>query len=534
MESTESVKLLRNRKEVAETSSNSRVGTIGLKKPEFAIKHEKCFLIRRRCRKDQRKDKGATRLKKSMKRICPLMIVAAFIAFSLYSMLIPTYYSQDLQTVTEEAENHRTTTTYQTPDGRTVIAADKGYAQVRKTTNEEGKVILEEYLMPDGSAAILSAGYSAIRRLYTEGLNTEICYLGPDGTPVVVGNGYDRIQRSYNERKLADTDTYFIADTAVERAQGYAALKRIYGEGANRKKVIRQEYRGLDGGLVLNSSGYAYWTREYDEDGRVSEERYFLPDGGPAVLPLGYSGYQRDYDGEGRTTETRYLDPAGSVANTIRGYAIVRKEYTDEGTKTFYYSADGVPVTGGKSQYGILSTGDQQIYLDEEGQTITRLDNVLGNHQALVIAAGAIVTILALAVQGKWRIAFLAAYIGFILYMTMAYREAGLSRARFELFRSYRQFWSNRGIRLQILNNIFLFIPLGTVLMSLLYQERAGKAAVLTVMICIAVSAIIETVQLTFRIGLFEVDDILSNGMGGLIGAAVYLLKPGVPIQEGR
>ena len=43
----------------------------------------------------------------------------------------------------------------------------------------------------------------------------------------------------------------------------------------------------------------------------------------------------------------------------------------------------------------------------------------------------------------------------------------------------------------------------------------------LTVLICIAVSACIETVQLIFRIGLFEADDILSNGTGGLIGAMI-------------
>ena len=465
-----------------------------------------------------------------MKRISALLIVAAFIAFSLYSLLIPTYSSQNLQAVTTDSGNNQTTTTYQTPDGRIVIAADKGYARIRKTTNDEGQVVLEEYLDAEFTPVILSAGYSAIRRSYSDGLNTEICYLGPDGTPVVINNGYDTIRRSYNDRNLADTDTYFISNTAVERAQGYAVLKRIYGTGANQKRVIRQEYRGLDGELVLNSSGYAWWTREYHENGKVSEERYFLPDGSPAVLSLGNSGYQRDYDGEGRTTETRYLDTAGNVANTIRGYAIIRNEYTDEGTKTFYYNADGTPVTGGKSQYGILSTGDQQIYLDEEGQIITRLDNILGNYHALVIAAGVIITILALAVRRKWRIVFLAVYIGFILYMTMAYREAGLSRSRFEFFWSYRQFWNNRGLRLQILNNIFLFIPLGVVLMSLLSANgRAGKAAVLTVMISIVLSVIIETIQLTFRIGLFEFDDVLNNGMGGMIGALIAYVRNGKP-----
>ena len=91
---------------------------------------------------------------------------------------------------------------------------------------------------------MLPAGYSAIRRVYEDGLNTEIQYLDDTGAPAVLPSGYDTIRRTYNEIQLADTDTYFAGGIQVQRTQGYWSLHRIYGSGQDRKRVVRQEYRG--------------------------------------------------------------------------------------------------------------------------------------------------------------------------------------------------------------------------------------------------------------------------------------------------
>ena len=78
------------------------------------------------------------------------------------------------------------------------------------------------------------------------------------------------------------------------------------------------------------------------------------------------------------------------------------------------------------------------------------------------------------------------------------------------------------------MNNVFLFVPFGTALQSVMHSRtgiRSGwRAMMVTTLICILFSAGIETVQLIARIGWFEFDDMVSNGLGGLTGAAICLL----------
>ena len=441
---------------------------------------------------------------------------------------MPSNTASSLKTVTSEQveENQKITlTSYVRPsDGRVTVAADRGYASVRKTIRD-GRNVLEEYLDARGEPVVLRAGYSMIRREYTDGLNTEILYLGPDGNPAVTSSGYDTIRRSYTEARLADTDTYWRSGVQVGRTEGYWSVHRIYGTGKDQKRVVRQEYRGKSGELVRNASGYACFERKYHENGKVAEEKYYDPQGEPAVIGIGYCGYQRDYDEKGRTIETRYLDAEWQIADTDRGYAVIRNEYTERGTKTLYFDQMGRPVTAGKSQYGMLTTEGGTAYLNEAGEVIFRLDQLLLSNQGIVIILGALVTLLAVFLEGKARTAFLILYALFILYMTMAYRETGDSRSRLELFWSYRQYWTNGELRLEILNNIFLFIPFGTALQPL-WRCSPGRAILRTGLVCLLFSVGIETVQLAARIGLFEFDDMVSNTLGGLIGALLcYVWK---------
>jgi len=452
------------------------------------------------------------------------LLLGLFLAIAAISLFLPSNTASSLKTVTSEQEEENqkiTVTSYVRPsDGKVTVASDRGYASVRKTIRD-GHTVLEEYLDAKGEPAVLPAGYSAIRREYTDGLNMEIVYLGPDGNPAVTSSGYDTIRRSYTEARLADTDTYWRSGAQVGRTEGYWSLHRIYGSGADQKRVVRQEYRGKAGELTNNTSGYAYFERKYDENGKVTEQRYYNALGEPAPIDIGYCGYQRDYDEKGRTVETRYLDAAWQTADTDRGYAIVRNEYTQQGTKTLYFDQAGQPVTAGKSQYGVLTTEDGTAYLNEAGEVIFRLDQFLLSNQGIVIILGALVTLLALFLEGKARTGFLILYGLFILYMTMAYREAGDSRSRMELFWSYRQYWTNAQLRLEILNNIFLFVPFGTALQPL-WPGRPGRAILRTGLVCLLFSAGIETVQLLTGIGLFEFDDMISNTLGGLIGGLLY------------
>lgn len=107
----------------------------------------------------------------------------------------------------------------------------------------------------------------------------------------------------------------------------------------------------------------------------------------------------------------------------------------------------------------------------------------------------------------------LAAYILFILMETVLGRESGVGRVELVPFWSY----SHPELRMEIVLNYILFIPLGC-LLYLCFGEKFGLRVVIAGLL---LSTLIELIQLTFKIGVFEFDDIIGNTIGCLIGAVV-------------
>ena len=107
----------------------------------------------------------------------------------------------------------------------------------------------------------------------------------------------------------------------------------------------------------------------------------------------------------------------------------------------------------------------------------------------------------------------LAAYILFILMETVLGRESGVGRVELVPFWSY----SHPELRMEIVLNYMLFIPLG-VLLYLCFGEKFGLRVVMAGFL---LSVSIELIQLIFKIGVFEFDDMIGNTIGCLIGAVV-------------
>lgn len=107
----------------------------------------------------------------------------------------------------------------------------------------------------------------------------------------------------------------------------------------------------------------------------------------------------------------------------------------------------------------------------------------------------------------------LAAYILFILMETVIGRESGVGRVELLPFWSY----SHPELRMEILLNYVLFIPLGC-LLHLCFGKKYGLRVVIAGFL---LSVSIELIQLLFNIGLFEFDDMIGNTVGCLIGAVV-------------
>lgn len=114
------------------------------------------------------------------------------------------------------------------------------------------------------------------------------------------------------------------------------------------------------------------------------------------------------------------------------------------------------------------------------------------------------------------RMRLLAAYVVFILMETIIGRKPGIARAEFIPFWSY----SHPELRMEIILNYILFVPLGF-LLHLCFGEKRKHGCVWIAKVGFLLSALIESIQLVFRIGLFEFDDMIGNTIGCLIGAVV-------------
>ena len=108
----------------------------------------------------------------------------------------------------------------------------------------------------------------------------------------------------------------------------------------------------------------------------------------------------------------------------------------------------------------------------------------------------------------------MTAYVAFILYETLMFRESGDARTNFVLFSYAGKFLKEQSVRVGVINNIWLFIPLGTGL----YRWFQKKWALLVPFV---MSVAIETTQYITGLGIAEFDDVFGNTMGGWIGVLV-------------
>ena len=138
-------------------------------------------------------------------------------------------------------------------------------------------------------------------------------------------------------------------------------------------------------------------------------------------------------------------------------------------------------------------------------------------HPFVTMLGGIVLTVLALILPKPAKAVFLILYLGFIVYMTLLFRNSEDSHGIFEFFWSYKQAIHSSYYRQEILQNMWLFVPLGAVLYSMTKRRWP-------IMIPIIISAVIELLQYILGLGLAEVDDIISNTFGAVIGFSIAIL----------
>lgn len=88
-------------------------------------------------------------------------------------------------------------------------------------------------------------------------------------------------------------------------------------------------------------------------------------------------------------------------------------------------------------------------------------------------------------------------------------------------FVEYRKALGAKAVFLNLMGNVLAFVPFGFC-WPLLHKNRPNWLA--TTVTVLSFSFLVETVQLVFKLGSFDVDDILLNTVGGILG---YLLLQG-------
>lgn len=124
-------------------------------------------------------------------------------------------------------------------------------------------------------------------------------------------------------------------------------------------------------------------------------------------------------------------------------------------------------------------------------------------------------------------------YIGFIIYFLLftewyGRNPEGMGEYRYnlELFKEIKRFWYYReqlgfyAVFTNLFGNVLIFVPFGF-FMPMASRYRSFWSAVFYSFI---LSFCVETFQLITTVGSFDVDDILLNTIGGMVGYIIFVV----------
>ena len=159
----------------------------------------------------------------------------------------------------------------------------------------------------------------------------------------------------------------------------------------------------------------------------------------------------------------------------------------------------------------------------------------------LLLAAAAGLGRLSVALEGRGRarralgVAMLLAYACVCARLTLVGRRVGAGpQANLQPLWSYRAalMWEGHRLRVQdaglleqIVLNYLLVVPLGC-LLPFTWPERyvgdgVGRGVARVALVAATCSLSVELAQLVLRVGLFELDDVLGNALGAVLGYAL-------------
>lgn len=450
--------------------------------------------------------------------VCALILVL-FIVFSFCFICPHTtseksdYNSAQLKTNTQIIGNVKRID-YIDDDGKVTIAAELGYSTKEIVQTDQGE--LERYYDDQGKPVQRRyVGYYAVlREKDNKGNTIKIQYLDNAGKPVIISDGYAEERREINEYNQTIKTLYYdiIGQPVYTERYGYGKEYQYDEKG----RISKITFLNSDNKPIITSQGYAMVIRYYQEDSqknRTESEFYYDELGNPVSLSMNQFGVYKEYDKNGQEIVLTYLDRDGKPINTKKGYASVIKTYHVNGQTASerYYDKVGNPYALSEGQYGIKIDNSNTIrYIDKDGNERVNIKNLLYSHSWIAILIAFIVILIAVWIRRKYVFILFGLYVLSILYLTLVYRDK-INIKQTEVLWSYRHVFIDSEARADIIKNIWLFIPLGSIVYCI-YPKR------IILLLPVLLSFVIECIQLYAQIGFCELDDIINNSVGGYIG----------------
>lgn len=342
------------------------------------------------------------------------------------------------------------------------------------------------YINKDGIITVaLDKNYAAINTtIIDRGENGVIeQYMDDHGNPAILLDGYSAIRKEYNNEGLLISSTY-LDDKLIP---------------------------------VVCKFGYATVRRTFYNNGKVETEMYYDNIGLPTRDTSKRYGVRYIYNDESRISIVMNLDADGDLIDNNNQFAYCKRTYTPDGRLFMerYFDKNGNPtkLTGG--QYGYIYENGKAYCVDQDGHKVFMLRHFLLSSLPLVLLIGISLVLLSVFSNNTITWIIICLYFSFIIYMTFINRGHGNSIIAWSIPPNYYLFITDK----DILANIWLFIPFGTILYKLSHMW-------IIIAIPIVLSLVIESSQFIFEFGSFELSDLIANSLGGIIGiASCYLFE---------
>ena len=149
---------------------------------------------------------------------------------------------------------------------------------------------------------------------------------------------------------------------------------------------------------------------------------------------------------------------------------------------------------------------------------------------SLLLFAAAVIELLLVRRNGKWTGPLAAVWLAGLVYAAFLMRTPyAAPRALFDPFHALKLFLKVDGLafvkRLRYLEgaglNILLFVPFGYLLPRLWKRAERWRRVVLCGFV---LSLLIELTQLVTHLGMFDLNDLMNNSLGALLGWGCFCL----------